>query len=102
MSNLSDFDLKRFIDEDDNQLISYGWPGGYPIIYIDGFNSVICPNCANKFRNDPETDEKYKPVAGDVFYEGSTEFCAECNIEIESAYGDPDNDDSDDQEIGES
>ena len=85
----SSFHLKRFIDEDSNKLISYAWPGGYPIIYIDGFNSVICPDCANKLRDDPETDEKYKPVCGDVFSEGSSEFCAECNIEIESAYGDP-------------
>jgi len=29
------------------------------------------------------------PQYSDIFYEGPTEFCAECNGEMESAYGDP-------------
>lgn len=37
------------------------------------------------------------PVVGDIYYEGSPEFCADCNAEIESAYGDPDEDEESDE-----
>lgn len=136
-------------------LPAYAWPGGYPIIYLDGNNKVLCATCATKEIDEPcsscegigreygnsyqsndcifcdglkelftpngltslgpcpacletgkhtafytctycegsgkenqPTDKDY-PQAFDVFHEGPSEFCAICNVEIESAYGDP-------------
>jgi hypothetical protein len=33
-------------------------------------------------------------VAGDVYYEGPPLICDDCGVEIESAYGDPDEEES--------
>ena len=73
----------------DNVLPAYVWPGGYPILYLDGHNEVLCAKCATIEADKPDAG-KDAPVAADVFYEGPSEFCAVCNTEIESAYGDPD------------
>ena len=35
------------------ELITYAWPGGYPVIYITEDSGVLCPNCANG-KNDSE------------------------------------------------
>ena len=35
-------------------------------------------------------DRQFLPQAGDVFYEGAPETCPDCNCQIESAYGNPD------------
>jgi len=67
------------------ELDAFAWPGGYPIIYLDKENSVLCAKCATKSLN----DEDDKPVACDVYYEGPTLQCDGCNADIESAYGDP-------------
>lgn len=74
---------------------SFAWPGGYPIIYFDKHNSVLCLGCATKeYEKFLWDDIAFPPVDADVFYEGESEFCAECNCEIESSYGVPDNSDS--------
>lgn len=75
--------------DEDGKLIAFAWPGGYPIFYLDGDNSTLCPDCANKADQDPDEFENFKPVAGDVYYEGPDLFCDQCNAVIESAYGDP-------------
>jgi hypothetical protein len=62
---------------------AYAWPGGYPMEYITGECDVICHECAREaYRNGEH-------VTGDVYSEGPTQYCAACNREIESAYGDP-------------
>ena len=71
----------------DGKLPAYAWPGGYPVLYLDKHNETLCADCATKDLDDPDTDDK--PVAYFVHYEGPSEFCAECNAEVESAYGDP-------------
>jgi hypothetical protein len=78
----------------DNKLPAYAWPGGYPIIYIDGENSILCADCATKCADSDEWRDSLKPVDCDVFYEGAPEHCEQCNKEIESAYGDPESEDS--------
>ena len=70
---------------DKNELTAYAWPGGYPVLYLDQNNETLCAKCATKDLNDPEN----KPATYFVHYEGPSEFCAECNAEVESAYGDP-------------
>jgi hypothetical protein len=63
-------------------LPSWAWPGGYPILYIDHDGETICPKCAN------DDDWSDKAIVGYfVHYEGEPEICANCNAQIESAYG---------------
>jgi len=86
-------------------LPAYAWPGGYPIVYYDNDGSPLCASCASealaeflKLRKESATGrfgpmlyDYYSdlPQYSDIFYEGPTVFCAECNEEMESAYGDP-------------
>jgi hypothetical protein len=77
------------IRDENGKLPAYAWPGGYQIIYLDRGNSVLCPACANKSDTDPDELPQFKPVAGDIYYEGPTIQCDQCNADIESAYGDP-------------
>lgn len=76
------------------ELDAYAWPGGYPIIYLDGENSTLCAKCATRDFNDSDVRDEYKPIAAVIYYEGPTIQCDDCGVDIESAYGDP-NDDSD-------
>ena len=64
-------------------LISFAWPGGYPVVYFTEQGLTICPKCANE----PDTSD---PVAsGDVYWEGAPCPCDDCGTIIESAYGEP-------------
>jgi hypothetical protein len=57
-------------------------PGMYPIIYITRDHAIICATCASG----PDEDI----ADADVYWEGPAEVCEGCNVEIPSAYGDPD------------
>jgi hypothetical protein len=80
--------------DSDGTLSSYAWPGGYPIIYLDHHDSVLCPDCAERFDKDPDADERDRPVHSDVFWEGAPMECDECGAMMESAYGDPDSEET--------
>lgn len=57
--------------------------GGYTISYVtDGV--VVCSECANKY--DQQTKEKLEQF---IHWEGPTLNCEECNEEIKSEYGNP-------------
>lgn len=75
----------------DGKLPHYGWPGGYPILYVDKHNSILCPDCAQEALSDEFED--FRPCAWHIHYEGPSDFCSECNKEVESAYGNPWEDD---------
>jgi hypothetical protein len=75
--------------EADGTLPSYGWPGGYPILYLTTKADILCATCA-KDNLDQGEDCPWPVVGWDIHYEGPSEYCANCNAEIESAYGDPD------------
>lgn len=85
--------MEHDIDVPFGALEQYAWPGGYPVIYLprgpsgDVTGDVLCADCAMR-----ERDAGNMPhgMLCDVYMEGPSEFCAECNREIESAYGDPD------------
>lgn len=77
--------LQKLAEENNGKLPAYTWPGGYPVLYFDKHCETLCADCATK--NLLDTDDK--PVAYDVHYEGPTIQCVECNVDIESAYGDP-------------
>ena len=71
------------IKDENGTFPAYAWPGGYPIVYITDDCEIICPKCKNT------ESEIYTDGDWDVYYEGPPEICVNCNAEIESAYGDP-------------
>ena len=78
------------IRDEDSKLPAFAWPGGYPVLYLDRENETLCPTCANTEDQTPDAE----PLTGwFIHYEGPPEFCAECNGQTESAYGDPDSSD---------
>lgn len=79
-------DIKHYLLGGDIQedLPAYAWPGGYPFVYYDKDGEILCPKCANNADwNDAEI------IGYDVYEEGPVIQCANCNDDIESAYGDP-------------
>ncbi len=72
---------------------SYGWPGGYPVIYICRDSGVLCPDCANGENGSDATvnndDPQWDILGMDIYWEGPALQCDHCNADIESAYGDP-------------
>ena len=79
-------EIERLLESNDDELPYYAWPGGYPIIYIDGQNEILCPECANVALKEEEWEE-WKPQSWDIYYEGFPLECRECGTQIESAYG---------------
>lgn len=78
---------KELPRNDDGTLISYAWPGGYPVYYLDKEDSVLCPACANKSEEDNADFPAFLPVACDVNWEDESLYCDDCSCRIESAYG---------------
>ncbi len=78
MANLNE------LRNENGTLPAYAWPGGYPVIYFTKDGLTICPKCANR-----EIDSAQAVIAGDVYWEGPTIQCNDCNADLESAYGDP-------------
>lgn len=68
-------------DENGN-LPSWAWPGGYPIYYVDKEGSCICPKCANR-----EVDASQEVVDSDINWEDEALHCDDCGDKIQSAYG---------------
>lgn len=84
---------------DDGTYPAYAWPGGYPIVYLLADGGTLCPACANgkngsDATEDPTADKQWRLVGGDVYWEGSPMQCDHCSVDIPSAYGDPDDSDS--------
>jgi len=100
------------------KLVSYAWPGGYPVFYLDHYDSVLCPECAQAQEEEYRLEilanvclwcedgrrntksvmwvpnERCRPQSYGVHWEGEP-LCCEgtsdcCMGEIESAYGIPD------------
>lgn len=74
--------LDGFRDEKTGELVSYVWPGGYPVFYLDKQGNVLCPECANR-----PVDQVQEVVAADVNWEDGALYCDDCGRRIESAYG---------------
>ena len=78
-------------------LISYAWPGGYPLVYMNAWGWCMCPSCANKTEDnarDPENNvfDVEMPDYVHVHLEGPPIECDLCSAMIESAHGDPEED----------
>ena len=79
------------------ELPRYAWPGGYTILYLeDRTNDVLCAQCARETLLEG-TDLPLTPF---VHWEGSLEYCASCNSELESEYGDPEAEESEASNVG--
>lgn len=71
------------------ELMSYIWPGGYPITYINGWNSILCLKCAIAMERNPDASQEDLPKSYFTHWEGLPIQCEDCCAEISSAYGDP-------------
>ena len=60
------------------------WPGGWPVLYQDCHGETLCAHCATV-----ELWGEYPAIGYCIYFEGPPEYCAQCGLEIESAYGDP-------------
>ena len=65
--------------KEEGSLPAHSFPGSYPLIYLKGNNDILCSSCATK--------EVEEIVYHDIYWEGASIHCEECNAEIESAYG---------------
>ncbi len=72
----------------------FAWPGGYPLYFLSHGGDVLCFGCVrSNFRSVVEHTKmgdrsaSWHLGACEVHWEGSPLECAECQCEIESAYG---------------
>jgi hypothetical protein len=75
------------IKTDDGQLPTFAFPGGYPMFYLDGHNSILCAKCANESLSDADEIDSFRPVESGVHYEGDPLNCENCSENIDPAYG---------------
>ena len=80
--------------DDDGKLITYAWPGGYPVYYITADGGTLCSGCARMAEDDklsPNSDDaQWHIVTAGVNYEDDLFYCDHCSERIESAYGEDD------------
>ena len=81
--------VSQLTRDTDGSLPWFAWPGGYPMLYLDAHNEILCPECATRALDDPDEMDDWKPKWWYIHYEGPSDFCSDCNRETESAYGDP-------------
>jgi hypothetical protein len=72
----------------DGTLHAYAFPGGYPLIYLDGECGVLCPECANRVESEgiDHWDVDHLPRFYDVNWEDAECYCDQCGQRIEPAY----------------
>lgn len=81
----------------------YAWPGGYPIFIYTADGETIHPACVKtEYRSYSEStrhDHTSSFIVGavDVYWEGPNIECPVCGKPCESAYGDPDAEESEEQ-----
>ena len=74
---------------------AYAWPGGYPVYAYMADGEAICFECTRdnlEVHEDATCHDGWCFVGADIYWEGAPMNCANCNKELESAYGDPDSD----------
>ncbi len=68
--------------DDGEKLPAFTRVGGYPIVYLDEKERVLCAGCATEHMVD-----EGGTVTGDVLWEGGPVSCDACGEEVVSAYG---------------
>ncbi|TXI90582.1 MAG: hypothetical protein E6Q36_01240 [Chryseobacterium sp.] len=76
----------REAKDEHGKLPQYSSVGGYTIGYYSDSGDMFCADCA------ADPDNEVSEI--DAYFEGPTVHCDGCNAEIESAYGDPDAEES--------
>lgn len=95
MRNETMQDVKEFIRA------PFAFPGGYPKVLIMADGETLCATCAkSEYRLISDSTrhasrDGWQAFGVDLHMEGAPLTCAHCGAEIESAYGDPEADDSD-------
>jgi hypothetical protein len=86
-------DLGSVKAHDGAELIAHVWPGGYPVVYVDPEDSSegLCAETVREMIESGEWPEG-RSVDSYTHYEGAAVECS-CGKLIESAYGDPSEDD---------
>lgn len=72
----------------------YAWPGGYQLNAVMADGEYMCHECIcnedQVFQDDSKVDtDEWRFIAADIHYEGPSLYCAHCNKELKSEYGDP-------------
>jgi len=89
--------LKDFIRE------PYAWPGGYAKVLYMNDGEPVCKECAKEnykliLRATRDCDRSgWNVEAVDIHWEGASMICANCNKELPSEYGEPDEEENDGQ-----
>ena len=74
----------------------YAWPGGYPMALLMSDGEPVCMDCARKeykliARSNRDKslwpDKQWRPECVFINWEDQDCYCAHCNKQIESAYG---------------
>jgi hypothetical protein len=77
----------------DAELPSFTSLGGYPLAYYAEDGGVFCADCVNGEDVREIDDPQWNVMEVDTHLEGAPLHCDNCNAEIPSAYGDPEEDD---------
>lgn len=89
----------EFKSAHDGKLPAITFPGGYSILYLTVDGDSLCPDCANGDAgwtlDEPEDDDTLRMdgeriVCEFIHWEGAADYCAGCNKDLPSEYGDPD------------
>ena len=74
----------------------YAFPGGYQVNLVMEDGELLCIDCAkDNFKliayatKNPGYPDSWRAIGGDVHWEGESEYCAHCNKELPSEYGNP-------------
>lgn len=77
----------------DGRLLAIANPGGYSIVYYTADCALLCADCANgengSEASDTHDERQWRIIGADVRWEGPTEQCAHCGVDLPSEYGDP-------------
>ena len=71
----------------------YAWPGGYPMAVLMDDGTAVCMDCAKSeykqiaHSNRHNIRDGWMPEAVFINWEDVDCYCAHCNKQIESAYG---------------
>ena len=84
-------------DEPPRKFPAFAWPGGYTIIYVTREGDILCADCMNDPGAADLGNDSARVIGVDTYDDGPPDRCANCNAEIESSYGDPDEDEETDQ-----
>ena len=74
----------------------YAWPGGYTKMMVMADGETLCSDCVKAnyrliLRATRSMDGSgWQAHAADIHWEGAPMYCANCNKELPSEYGDPD------------